>query len=327
MENETKLLVVRASDLAPAPMEWLWAGRIPRGALTVLEGDPGEGKSTLALDIAARVTKGLPMPLSSATANPADVIILSFEDDVARTIRPRLEAAGGALDRAHIITGVPDAHGDRPFSLAEDVPKLIAKIKELKAAMVLIDPLSAALDTIDGNRDQAIRKVLTPLSMAAQETGAAIVVIRHLTKSSGRVIARGLGSIGISGAARAVLRAGPLEGKDKIISVVKCNLGGPQPAIRYRVEGTEASTIGWVGEVDIGSESEEPSAWLEAKQFLLAHLKDGPVPAVVIIKLAKAAGIATRTLQRAKADLGMASAQKAIEDGSTAWVWLQPSQA
>jgi RecA-family ATPase len=153
------------------PVRWLWPGRIPLGKLTVLDGDPGVGKSTLTLTIAAKVTTGSPFP-DGARPDPADVILLSAEDDIGDTIRPRLEAAGADLERAWVLPDVQeDGEPPRPPELPADLDRLEALVKDQAAALVVIDPLMAFLaGAVDAHRDQDVRRVLARMAYMAART-------------------------------------------------------------------------------------------------------------------------------------------------------------
>ena len=192
------------ADLPHQPQDWLWPGRIPCGALTLLCGDHGRGKSLLALDLAARVSAGLPWPHGGPAAPPADVLIFSAEDSLGRTVRNRLLAAGADLDRVHYIDTahwsnepfIPD--GQQPSrvvtshfgkiprpcwdSLHRDVRHLRGALTALSACrLVIIDPFTAYLDQVDLYLDEPeeIRVALAPLTILADQSNAAIVAVVH----------------------------------------------------------------------------------------------------------------------------------------------------
>ncbi len=200
---------VLLSDVKPERVSWLWPGRLPLGKLTVLDGDPGKGKSTLSLDLSARLTRGDIMPDGSGGGFPAGVVILSGEDGLADTIVPRLIAAGADLSRVVALASCPDSEGDgeHPPVLPDDLPTIRAAIARVGAKLAIIDPLMAYLsDGTNSHKDQDIRRVLFRVAALAEETGAAVLVVRHLNKATGGVaLYRGGGSIGIIGAARSGL--------------------------------------------------------------------------------------------------------------------------
>ncbi len=139
-------VLTNLSEVEPLPVEWLWRGRIPRGAITILDGDPGLGKSTLTLDLAARVTTARPMP-DGTEGVPGGVVLLSAEDDVARTIVPRLRAAGADCSRVVAFSAVADKDGKEDIpSFPSDLSALEEAIERVGAVLVIIDPLVAYLD-------------------------------------------------------------------------------------------------------------------------------------------------------------------------------------
>src|SRR5215218_10051098 len=195
--------LVLVADVDRELVTWLWRDRIPRGKVTVLDGDPGTGKSTLTLTITAKVTTGSPFP-DGSRPEPADVILLSAEDEIGDTIRPRLEAAGADLERCWVLPDVrEEGEPPRPPELPLDLARLEDLAKDRAAALVVIDPLMAFLSgAVDAHRDQDVRRVLASMAYMAARTGAAVLIVRHMNKSGGSSpLYRGGGSIGIVGAA------------------------------------------------------------------------------------------------------------------------------
>ncbi len=230
--SEEKLGVL-LSEVKLQEVHWVWEKRLPLGKITILDGDPGMGKSLLAISVAACVSTGHPMP-DGTPSKQGNVIVIAPEDGAGDTLRPRLEAAGG--DPSHVlllntIAGL-DAKkmhvSDRPFSLAQNLEELEKEIKRTKATLVILDPLMAVLgQRIDSSRDQDIREVFTPLAQLAERTGCAILIIRHLTKgASVNALYRGAGSIGIIAAARTGLLVAPdpYDEHRRILATTKNNL-------------------------------------------------------------------------------------------------------
>jgi RecA-family ATPase len=205
----------------------LWPRRIPSGKITVLDGDPDNGKTVLTIDLAARVTAGLDLPDDTPT-EAAGAVIVSAEDGAADTIRPRFDAADGDPTRACLL-------GDEePLAIPGDIPRLERAVRQVEAALVVIDPIMAFLSgDVNSNRDQDVRRALTPLKQMAERTGAAIVLVRHLNKTpGGNPLYRGGGSIGLIGAARSGLVVGRHADDDelRVLAGQKNNLSLPPKA-------------------------------------------------------------------------------------------------
>ncbi len=330
--------ILCAADVIPERVRWLWPGRIPLGKVTVIDGDPGLGKSTLMADIAARITTHRLMPDDSRSGldGPASVLILSAEDGAGDTIRPRLEAAGTDLERVIIWDCNLDDDGSEMLpSLPEDTGLLADLIQRHGVMLVTIDPLTAYLGAkTNSYRDQDVRRALTPLAKVGEATGAAIVLVRHLNKAmGGSAIYRGGGSIGIVGAARSGLLVAkhPDDEERRILASTKCNLGPPPPSLAYRLEGHEngAGYIVWEGVTTHTADAlvsqpqgdEERTAREEAKDFLRDVLASGPVPSKEILRQARDAGINEKTLRRAKGDIGVTARKDGFDAG---WIWELP---
>src|SRR5258706_1443243 len=190
-------------------INWLWQGHIPLGKIALLDGDRGVGKSLLAIDIAARVTTGQPMP-DGTPGKHGNVILIAPEDGAGDTLKPRLEAAGGDPSRVRLLNTLESFNSkklriyDRTFSLSEDIDALEKAIKDMQASLVILDPLMAILGSdIDSSRDQSVREVFAPLAYLAEQTACAMLIIRHLSKiNPSNPLYRGAGSIGIIASAR-----------------------------------------------------------------------------------------------------------------------------
>ncbi len=282
--DRPQAVIVRLDAVQAQPVDWLWEGRIPLGAVTLIEGDPNLGKSTLTADLAARVSRGWRMPPDGGPMpdlQPAGVLLLSAEDSLEQTIKPRLEAAGADTSRIVAFTAVRDSSGDeRPPVLPYDLTELETTIMQHAARLVVVDPLMAYLDSeINAHRDQDVRHAMHRFKLLAERTGVALVVVRHLNKlGGGSAIYRGGGSIGIIGAARSALLVGrdPSDRSTCVIASVKSNLSRPPASLRYRLEsatvnGVEVGRIGWMGECDLTADDlvarpEPPRAKSKAEQ-------------------------------------------------------------
>jgi len=339
--------LVLVADVDRELVRWLWPGRIPRGKVTVLDGDPGTGKSTLTLTIAAKVTTGSPFP-DGARPERGDVILLSAEDDIGDTIRPRLEAAGADLARCWVL---PDVHPEvepgkrlkeppppRPPELPADLPLLENLVKSKVAALVIIDPIAAFLSgAVDMHRDQDVRRALAPMVYMAARTGTAVVIVRHMNKGQGTALYRGSGSIGIVGAARSGLLVAPDPDDDsrRILASSKSNLAKEPDALAYRIVEDErygVARVVWDGTsrhrandlVRPRVDEDEAPALAEAVRVLKEILADAPLSAGNVKKLAAQAGVAERTLHRARQALGVTTRRQGFGQGAV-YVWAMPA--
>jgi len=318
------------SEVQAETVEWLWERRIPLGKITVLDGDPDNGKSVLTTDLAARVTTGRPMPYGFGKTFPqAGVVILSAEDGVGDTIRPRFDAAGGDPSRVVILGN------DDPFGIPEDLPELERAIKQVGAKLVIVDPIMAFLgENINSNSDKDVRSALKPLKQLAERTGAAVVIVRHLNKTpGGNVLYRGGGSVGIIGAARSGLVVGPQPTDEglRVLASQKHNLSMPPESLAYQVTSAphnpHAAVIVYKGVTKMNAkdilkpqvEEQERSAMEEAKDFLREILAAGEKPAADVKSEAESVGVAWGTLKRAKVALGV----NPVKRGAV-WYWFLP---
>ncbi len=335
--------VVTLADVEAEAVRWLWPGRIPLGKLTVLDGDPGLGKSTLTLDVAARVTTGRPMPDGGGTDldGPADVLLLSLEDDLADTIRPRLDAAGADTRRVHALTLVTDDEGERTPEFPHDVEVLRGLVEQHGARLVIVDPLVAYLGAeTDANKDQDVRRALARLAHLAQETGAALLCVRHLNKGShgtSNPLYRGGGSIGIIGAARSGMAVAkdPEDEERRVLVMTKANLAAPVPALAFRVETVgEQLRIAWGGATthtaaslldSNAAASTGRGPRQEAVQFLTTLLAEGRLPVAEIKRAALDEGLSWGTVRKAKEVLGVRSLREGFGPGSTVY-WDPPDR-
>jgi putative DNA primase/helicase len=333
--------VVRLSDVASERLHWLWPGRVPAGKITLLDGDPGLGKSTLLCEVAARITRGEALPGGESGA-PRGVLLFSAEDDVFDTIRPRIDAAGGDPQRIVSFVAVPDGtETGRPFSLPADLPLLDAVVQHADVALVIFDPLVAYLRVgVSANIDQNVRHALAALKASAERTGAAIVAIRHLNKSpSANPLYRGLGSIGIIGAARSglLLAADPDDPARRVLAVSKGNLARPPASLAFRLEdvpGSDVARVVWEGEspwtaaqllqAQTAADGDAPpSAVDQARAWLREALATGPRPAAELRQEAAAHGIGAKALYAARKAEGITTEKERIPRGR--WLWMLTS--
>ncbi len=312
-------VTVRLSDVQPELVNWQWPGRLPLGKIVVLDGDPAVGKSTISVDLAARVSTGRTWP-DDAPNRLGSVLLLSAEDGLADTIRPRLDAAGGDPANVHALTDIRyrDDHGQlgtRPVTLS-DLEDIERAVNTTSAALIVIDVLMAFLPgKVDAHRDQDVRSVLSGLAAMAERTRCCVLLLRHLNKSAGGpAIYRGGGSIGIVGAARVGLLAAvdPDDENRRVLAGVKSNLAAMPEALSYRlVDAPEhgCARVEWLGTsshsagalLAVPRDDAERTERDDAVDWLTGFLTErgGESPRRDVIKAARSEGHSERTLQRA----------------------------
>ncbi len=247
------------TEVKTQSIDWLWPKRIPLGKITILDGDPGMGKSLLAISVAASVSTGRPMP-DGAPGKEGNVILIAPEDGAADTIKPRLKAAGGDPSGVLLVNTIEKRNAEkikiaeRPFTLSRDLNLLEEAIKLIKAVLVIVDPLTAVLGkNIDQSRDQNVREVFTPLAQLAERNNCAVLIIRHLSKvGSANLLYRGAGSIGIIAAARLglIVVQDPDDEQKRILATTKNNLSKQASNLTFQVAENERGVpyIQWLGE-------------------------------------------------------------------------------
>ena len=328
------------SAVEPEEVSWLWPSWLALGKLALVDGDPGLGKSAMTLDLAARVSAGKAFP-DGAGCEAGGVVLLSAEDGLADTIRPRLDAAGADTSKILSLATVPDEDGhDRLLSIPEDLGLIEKGIRRVGARLVVVDPLMAFLSgNTNSHRDQDVRRALAPLAGLAERTGAAVLVVRHLNKAAANnPLYRGGGSIGIIGAARMAFVVGkdPQDEDRRVLASTKNNLAMPPTSLMFSLEEAEggAVRVDWLGDTDVSAkdllatpqDQEHADARSEAVEFLSDVLANGPVPSTEIIQDAEDAGIAEKTLRRAKKLLGVVAYREGESDrrGAGRWLWKLP---
>jgi hypothetical protein len=291
------------------------------------------------LDFAARITKGRPMP-DGAPTKTAGVVVMSAEDGIDDTIVPRLMAAGADLDRVDILQGIQAEHGIEELVLPDHLDAVRQAVKGVSASLVIVDPCTAYLtSTANSWRDHDVRRALRPLAAFAEEAGVAVISSRHMTKAEGgKATYRGGGSIAFTAMARAefLVAEDPDDGQRRVFACIKANLAPKQPSLTYRLETTEGGVakVVWGGTsqytaddlvASMGDPSEK-SALDHAKEFLRDELEDGPQPVTKVKGAAREAGIAHRTLDRARSALGVRAKRAGFGKGG-AWVLELPPKA
>ena len=316
--------IIRMSDVELTPVEWLWKPYLPFGKLSVLQGNPGEGKTYFAMHLAAACTNGKLLP-NMERMEPFNVIYQTAEDGLGDTVKPRLIEAGADLDRVLVIDD-----SDVQLTLSDE--RIEKAIIENNARLVIIDPIQAYLGAdVDMNRANEVRPIFMRLGQVAQRTGCAILLIGHLNKAAGmQSLQRGLGSIDIAAAVRSVMFIGKLKHDPtmRILTHEKSSLAPPGVSLAFSL-GDEGG-FRWFGEYDItademlsGIEPQRETKTLQAKDLICALLAGGKqVLSEDIDKAALERGIPGRTVRDAKRELGDALKSKIVE-GRKKVFWME----
>ena len=302
-------------------VKWLLYPFIPLGKITILQGDPGEGKTTLALQIIAALTTGKPVWEGAPPMEPVNVIYQTAEDGLSDTIKPRLVAAGADCARVMVID-----YSDRVLTLDDD--RLEQAIEQTGARLVVLDPIQGYIGaSVDMHRANEVRPVLKRLSLMAERTQCAVILIGHMNKTQGLKSGyRGLGSIDFRASARSVLIVGRLKSGDtlRIVAQDKNSLAPEGAAIAFELhpehgfqwkgfcDATVDNILNGTGQVQTKTMQMED----ELRRFLTQ-----PRPAEEVLALAKQLGISERTLKIAKRNLGILSERRADQ-----WLWRLPEQ-
>ena len=316
-EQKIKLKMIRMSEVQSQEIEWLWYPFIPYGKLTIIQGDPGDGKTTMVLNLAAKLSKGEALDKNMKVTEPVNVIYQTAEDGLADTVKPRLELAGADCERIIVID-----ESDKSLSMVDE--RLEQAIVRTGARLLILDPIQAYLGGgMDMNRANEARDMTKKLGALAEKTKCAIILIGHMNKASGNKAAyRGMGSIDFFAVARSVLLVGRVEGESNTRAVVqiKNNLAafGHPKAFALSEDGFK-----WLGDYEItvdevlGGITPKANKMEQAKQMLreLAETQNA-VLSNEIFDRADELGISKRTLENAKKELGI-RARKI----NNAWYW------
>ena len=337
------VILLQGSDIRAEPITWLWEGYLPEGKLTLLAGDGGAGKSTIAFSLAATITTGGAWPDGTRCNTAGNVLIWSSEDDPADTIKPRLMAAGSDERRYSIIKGVRDEKGiSCPFDAGRDMDALRESVQRIGGvSLLIIDPIVSAI-VGDMHKANDVRRSLQPIVDFALETNCAVLGISHIAKGTqGRKSAeRVIGSQAFTALARMVLMAAKDDNSEtRVFTRVKTNNSRDTGGFGYSIEalaldrGIIATRVVWgealdgssrsiLAEVEI-EDSDAKSKRARAKQFLLESLGNGPAASKELIEHAREGyGISPNTLRRAKDELGIVATHKPVYAGG--WCWELP---
>jgi len=326
-----RLAVTDLSSVKAKPVRWLWPNYFPLGKLVVIDGLPGQGKSTVAFDVAARGSTRAPMPDGMiGYGAPFSTLILSYEDDAADTLRPRLEAAGADVRAIGIIQGVSyddNAESTMPVSLPKDIEAVDTELgNRPDVRLLIIDPITAAISSdVDMHRDQDVRRPLARLARMAAERQVCIVIVRHVRKGhGGNAIYAGGGSVGISGQARVVMivEQHPEDPQSAVLAVAKSNVGPIPPSLTFRKvpasvptddqELVHTSRLEWTGVTNVSADEllqargdGGPGERRDASEFLREMLLNGRAERSQVMSAARDAGISGRTVDRVARHLGV----------------------
>lgn len=332
--------LISSADITSEQIRWLWNGWIPLGELTVVDGNPGCGKSQLTLDVAARLSIGSRMPphdreAGSSQRKPGSSIILSTEDSASKVIRPRLEALG-ADHRQIFMLGTDGQLPTFPMQLSW----LEELITRHGAKLVVLDPFFGFLDgKVEANSDAKIRTALGPMALMAQRTDCAVVLIRHLNKKSDEnVLYRGGGSIGVVGQCRSAIIVGrdPDNPTTRVMAMNKSNFGADPPSLAFEIEpvsksGFETCRPSWIGEVDLSAgevvvvapkrKQGRPSQQAEIVEYIQALLEDGEMPSAQLQeRVMEKFGVGKDTFAAARKKAGVKSRQKGFRGPHMAFI-------
>ncbi|RZA30101.1 MAG: AAA family ATPase [Proteobacteria bacterium] len=339
---QSSVILKCGSDIQMQPIEWLWPGYLPRGKFSLLAGQPGAGKTTIAMAMAGATTSTRGFPDGTFCA-PGNVLIWSGEDDPADTLLPRLIAAGAERSRCYFVDGTQVDGQVVPFDPATDMAQLQQAIEEIGGVdLIIVDPVVSAVSG-DSHKNTEVRRSLQPLVDLAADTRAAILGISHFSKSGqgGDPTQRVIGSVAFTAVARVVLVAAKAKGEDgadvRILARSKSNIGKDGSGFEYTLEqtevqqGIEASHVVWGKAVDgearelLNDPDQDDDAREEASDAVdaLRQCLTGPgwFPASATQKAMKDAGFSPKQIRSAGKKLNLSRRKGAMNDG---WYWRIP---
>ena len=317
--QKKKNRLIRMSDIKTEQVQWLWYPYIPYGKVTIIQGAPGEGKTSFVLAMIALLTNGDPLPEEDTASPPINVIYQSAEDGLADTIKPRLEQSGADCSRVLVID-----ESDLELTLCDE--RLEQSVRETGARLIVLDPLQAYLgDGVDMHRANEVRPVFKRLCSMADRTGCAVILIGHMNKAQGlKSSYRGLGSIDFRAAARSVLLVGRLK-SDPSVRVVahdKSSLAPEGKSIAFSLDAEKG--FQWKGYCDttvdevLSGTGSVQTKTMQMEQEL-KELLSKPVPVEEVFRRAKELGISERTVNVAKKNVGVQAVKHADH-----WYWQFP---
>lgn len=301
-----ELKIIKMSDIQSEEVEWLWYPFIPYGKLTIIQGDPGDGKTTLALNIASKLSKGEMLDQEMKITEPLNIIYQTAEDGLADTVKPRLELAGADCERILVID-----ESNQALSMSDE--RLEEAIKITGAKLLILDPIQAYLGAgTDMNRANEARDMTKKLGAMAEKYKCAILLIGHMNKAAGiKASYRGIGSIDFFAVARSVLLVGRIQGEENLRAIVQIKNNLAPFGNTKAFELAETGFV-WLGNYDISADEvlagvvPKANKLVQAKKLLL-ELAEGnkTMPSKEIFEIAEEEKISKRTLENAKKDLNI----------------------
>jgi DNA repair protein RadA/Sms len=332
LSGERKAVAITMDKVDPKEIDWLWPGWLPKGKITLIEGDGSMGKSTLTLQIAAIVSRGWPFPDSLGRPGqprpPAGVILMAGEDGLADTVRPRLDRAGADVSKVMAVTKIQDLFGKEPGEkriTLEDIAELEELIREKDVALLVVDPLQAYLGSrVDMNATNEVRPICDEFAAMLERTNCVGLIIRHFRKAEGSPSQRGGGSVDFYNVARGVINVGvdpddedPRNPSKYIMALAKHNITKRPESLLYTLsdgfkwagvsEYTAHEIVRYEASKRVSGAFTGRSRTEEAKEIILEALGGVPLNSAHLKDILYKAGLNDATIDRAKKDLGVIS--------------------
>lgn len=316
-----ELKILNMDEIPVTEVEWLWYPYIPYGKITIVHGDPGDGKTMMILQLASILSRGDKLPCDDTERKPIKIIYQTAEDGLSDTIKPRLLAGNADCMQIKVID-----ESEAALSMLDE--RVEQAIVETGAKVIILDPVQAYIGAqVDMNRANEVRNVLSQLGRVAEKHGCAIILVGHLNKvQGGKANYRGLGSIDFQATARSVLIVGRLkENKEvRVVAHEKSSLAPEGKPIAFELN--KETGFVWKGHYDIsiddllnGVSREKKSE--QAENLIIDCLSNGKCPQQIILKKAQNIGISKRVLDEAKKSLGV----KSTKEGN-GWYWELPEE-